>query len=127
MAGYFLWVANKLIDRWAGFRSGFAFLDRYKRNRLLKRRRFLIVLCEREVFDPESPRYLLVRPYLGARNLAGLEAGGANVHLATVTIDDDVDALDVGAELTVGDAVRVADGATGNGVLTANFANFGHN
>ena len=23
---------------------------------------------EREVFDPESPRYLLVRPYLGARN-----------------------------------------------------------
>ena len=62
----------------------------------------------------------MVRPYLGARNLAGLEAGGANVHLATVTIDDDVDALDVGA-------VRVADGATGNGVLTANFANFGHN
>jgi len=60
-------------------------------------------------------------------NLARLEAGGANVHLATVTIDDDVDALDVGAELTVGDAVRVADGATGNGVLTANFANFGHN
>ena len=62
---------------------------------------------------------LLVRPYLGARNLAGLKAGGANVHLATMTIDDDVDALDVGAELTVGDAVRVADGATGNGVLTA--------
>ena len=49
------------------------------------------------------------------------------MHLATVTIDDDVNALDVGAELTVGDAVRVADGATGNGVLTANFANFGHN
>ena len=69
----------------------------------------------------------MVRPYLGARNLAGLEAGGANVHLATVTIDDDVDTLDVGAELTVGDAVRVADGPTGNGVLTANFANFGHN
>ena len=103
-----------------------SWIDR-KRNRLLKRKRFLIVLYEREVFDPESPRYLLVRPYLGARNLAGLEAGGANVHLATVTIDDDVDALDVGAELTVGDAVRVADGATGNGVLTANFANFGHN
>ena len=68
----------------------------------------------------------MVRPYLGARNLARLEAGGANVHLATMTIDD-VDTLDVGAELTVGDAVRVADGATGNGVLTANFANFGHN
>lgn len=68
----------------------------------------------------------MVRPYLGARNLARLEAGGANVHLATVTIDDDVDALDVGAELTVGDAVRVADGATSNGVLTADFANFGH-
>ena len=66
---------------------------------------------------------MLVRPYLRARNLAGLEAGGANVHLATVTIDDDVNALDVGAELTVGDAVRVADGASGNGVLTANFAN----
>lgn len=94
---------------------------------LHKRGRLWKVLCEREVFDPESPRYLLVRPYLGTRNLARLKAGGANVHLATVTIDDDVDALDVGAELTVGDAVRVADRATGNGVLTANFANFGHN
>ena len=69
----------------------------------------------------------MVRPYLGARNVAGLEAGGANVHLATVTIDDDVNALYVGAELTVGDAVRVADGATGKGVLTSNFDNFGHN
>ena len=49
------------------------------------------------------------------------------VHLATVSIDDDVYSLYVGGELTVGDAVRVADGATGNGVLTANFANFGHN
>ena len=69
----------------------------------------------------------MVRPYLGARNLAGLEAGGANVHLATMTVDNNVHALDVRTERTVGDAVRVADGATGNGVLTANFANFGHN
>ena len=45
----------------------------------------------------------------------------------TPAIVDNVDALNVGAELTVGDAVRVADGATGNGVLTANFAYFGHN
>lgn len=123
---------NQALAAWSLFRASkiwdavHSWIDR-KRNRLLKRKRFLIVLYEREVFDPESPRYLLVRPYLGARNLARLEAGGANVHLATVTIDDDVDALDVGAELTVGDAVRVADGATGNGVLTANFANFGHN
>ena len=63
---------------------------------------------------------------LGAGHLLGLEAARAHVHLATVAVDDDVHALDVRAELTVGDAVRVADGATSNGVLTADFANFGH-
>ena len=63
---------------------------------------------------------------LGASHLLGLEAAGAHVHLATVTIDDNVDALDVGTELTIGDAVGVADGATSNRVLTADFANFGH-
>ena len=43
-----------------------------------------------------------------------------------MTVDNNVHALDVRTERTVGDAVRVADGATGNGVLTADFANFGH-
>lgn len=75
----------------------------------------------------ESPKPQFARPYLGARDLAGLEAGGADVHLATMTVDDDVDALDVRTELAVGDAVRVADGTAGDGVLTADFANFGHN
>ena len=59
-------------------------------------------------------------------NLAGLEAGGADVHLLALAVDHAVDALDVGTELTVGHAVGVADGATSNGVLTANLANFGH-
>ena len=63
---------------------------------------------------------------LGAGHLLGLEAAGAHVHLATDAVHDDVHALDVRTELTVGDAVRVADGATSNGVLTADFANFGH-
>ena len=63
---------------------------------------------------------------LGTSHLLGLEAAGAYVHLAAVTVDDNVHTLDVRAELTVGDAVRVADGATSNGVLTADFANFGH-
>lgn len=66
------------------------------------------------------------RRILGTSDLAGLKAGSADVHLATVTVDNDIDALDVGAELTDRDAVRVADGATSNGVLTADFANFGH-
>ena len=68
----------------------------------------------------------MVRPYLGARNLARLKAGGANVHLATVTIDDDVDALDVGAEGAVGHTVGVADVATSGGVLTTDRANLRH-
>lgn len=59
-------------------------------------------------------------------DLAGLEAGGADVHLLALAIHHAVDALDVGAERTVGHAVGVADGATSNGVLTADFANFGH-
>lgn len=63
---------------------------------------------------------------LGAGHLLGLEAAGAHVHLATDAVHDDVHALDVRTELTVGDAVGVADGATSNGVLTADFANFGH-
>ena len=63
---------------------------------------------------------------LGASHLLGLEAAGAHVHLAAHTVHDDVHALDVRTELTVGDAVGVADGATSNGVLTADFANFGH-
>ena len=63
---------------------------------------------------------------LGASHLLGLEAAGAHVHLAAHAVDDNVDALDVGTELTVGDAVGVADGATSNGVLTADFANYGH-
>ena len=63
---------------------------------------------------------------LGASHLSSLQAAGAHVHLATGAVDDNVHALDVRTERTVGDAVRVADGATSNGVLTADFANFGH-
>ena len=66
------------------------------------------------------------RKNLGTGDLAGLKAGGADVHLTTLAVDDNVDTLNVGTELADGDAVRVADRATSNGVLTADFANFGH-
>ena len=68
----------------------------------------------------------LPRKNLGTGDLAGLKAGGADVHLTTLAVDDNVDTLNVGTELADGDAVRVADRATSNGVLTADFANFGH-
>ena len=63
---------------------------------------------------------------LAAGNLAGLEATGADVGLTGVTVDHDGDTLDVGAELAGHRTVGVADGTTSNGVLTADFANFGH-
>ena len=63
---------------------------------------------------------------LGTSDLTGLQAGGADVHLAAGAVHNNIDALDVGTELTDGNAVRVADGATSNGVLTADLANFGH-
>lgn len=43
-----------------------------------------------------------------------------------MTIDHNIHALDVGTELTDGDAVRVANGATSNGVLTADLTNLRH-
>lgn len=63
---------------------------------------------------------------LGAGNLAGLEARGADVHLLLVAVHDDGDVLDVRTELAVGDAVRVADRTTGDGVLAADGANLRH-
>lgn len=63
---------------------------------------------------------------LGASNLARLQARGADVHLLTVTVDDNADVLDVGLELAVDDAVRVADRTTGDSVLTADLTNLRH-
>ena len=63
---------------------------------------------------------------LGAGPVLAIEAAAAQVLLPPFALHDDVHALDVRTELTVGDAVGVADGATSNGVLTADFANFGH-
>ena len=63
---------------------------------------------------------------LGAGNLAGLEASGSDVHLATMAVDDDVHTLDIGTELAVGDTVGVADGTAGDRVLAANLANLRH-
>lgn len=63
---------------------------------------------------------------LAAGNLAGLEATGANVGLTGVTVDDNGDALDVGAELAGNSTVGVADGTTSDRVLTAELTNLGH-
>ena len=49
---------------------------------------------------------------LAAGNLAGLEATRADVGLATVTVNDDGDALDVRLERAVHHTVGVADGMT---------------
>ena len=68
----------------------------------------------------------LPRKNLGTGDLAGLKAGGADVHLTTLAVDDNVDTLNVGTEPTVRHAVGMADVTTGNGALTADFANFGH-
>ena len=70
--------------------------------------------------------HLLMSQDLAAGNLAGLEATGADVGLASVAVNDDGDALNVGTELTSHDTVGVADGTTGNGVLAAELTNLGH-
>ena len=63
---------------------------------------------------------------LGARDLAGLHARRAHVHLANLTVIQNGDFLDVGTERTLADAMGVADATTGHRVLTANFTNLGH-
>ena len=63
---------------------------------------------------------------LAAGNLAGLEAPGADVQLLTLAVDDDGDALDVRLERTADGAVRVANRATSNGVLTADITDLRH-
>ena len=73
---------------------------------------------------PPYERY--VTRNLAAGNLARLEAARADVGLATVTVDNDRDALDVGLERAVHHTVGVADGMTGNGVLAAELTDLGH-
>lgn len=68
----------------------------------------------------------LPRKNLGTSDLTGLKASSAYVHLTTSTVNNNVNTLNVRTELADGDAVGVADGATSNRVLTADFANFGH-
>ena len=63
---------------------------------------------------------------LVAGNLARLEATGANIHLLALAIDNDSNTLNVwfkGAGHRTG---RVGDGATGNGVLTAEITDLRH-
>ena len=63
---------------------------------------------------------------LSANDLAGLQALGADVGLASNAIVIDGDLLHIGTESAVGNAMRVADAATSNRGLTANFANLRH-
>jgi hypothetical protein len=63
-------------------------------------------------------RFRCRRTASAADHLAGLEALGAHVGLVTVPIGlNNRDALDVGKELAVGNAMRVADAAPSDGVL----------
>ena len=64
---------------------------------------------------------------LRAGDLAGLHALRADVGLADMTLSVlDGDLLDVGTEPAVRHAVGMADAATSDGALTANFANLRH-
>ena len=63
---------------------------------------------------------------LGASDLAGLQATGANVDLLLFAINDTGQTLDVRTEFTIGGAVRVADRTPGNSVLSANLTNLRH-
>ena len=63
---------------------------------------------------------------LCADEIALLEAARAHVLLLGTTVDEQRDALDVGAEGAVDRAVRVGDGTAGNGVLPADIAYFRH-
>lgn len=63
---------------------------------------------------------------LGTSDVALLKAGGADIHLLLVAVNNNSDMLNVGTELTIGDTVRVADRTTSNSMLTADCANFRH-
>ena len=64
---------------------------------------------------------------LGALDLAGLHAAGANVGLADMAaLIADGDLLDVGLKPTVGHAMRVAYITSSGRLLAANFTNFRH-
>ena len=68
-----------------------------------------------------------MRGNLGALDLAGLHATGADVGLTDMAVVvTDGDFLDIGLEPTVRHAVRMAHVTTGRGLLTANLANLRH-
>lgn len=75
-------------------------------------------------FVSKSPRREVL--VSGASEVALLEATGANVHLALLTILHDGDTLDVGTELTIGNTVGVANRTASYRVLTADLANLRH-
>ena len=54
-----------------------------------------------------------------ARDLAGLQAGGAHVDALRGALDDSAHALDVGIKTTLGASVRVGDVVTEAGSLAA--------
>ena len=54
----------------------------------------------------------------GALNLVGAEASGTSVHMAGSTVNDSLNALDVGLPCTVGTSVRVRDLDTKGHALT---------
>ena len=63
---------------------------------------------------------------LSTNDFTSLHTLSADSGLANTTVIVDGDLLHIGAEHAIGDAMRVADAATGNRSLTANFANLRH-
>ena len=63
---------------------------------------------------------------LAACQVALLQATGADVHLALVSVLYDGDALNIGTELAVDRAERVGNRTTGNRMLAADLTNLGH-
>jgi hypothetical protein len=79
----------------------------------------------------EAVRFILVSIHRkfrldAARNLAGTEATGANVHFGRLAVNDDMDGLNVRRPAALGLAVGVAHQITGHDTLVADFTVFTH-
>ena len=61
-----------------------------------------------------------------ARDLAGTQTTGADIHLFGSTANDDVNALNVGSPNTPGLPVGMADEIAAHSALTAYFTKFTH-
>ena len=70
----------------------------------------------------KSAAYFIARESDGALNLVGAEASGTSVHMAGSSVNDSLNALDVGLPGTIGTTVRVGNSDTERNTLVAKLA-----